>query len=260
MSRRLTMTVLAGFGTLLVGLGLPGVASAATALPLTGETLISTPAPPNGGGPVTDVHGSCVANGSTFTYSISGVAAGPYPGTFIESGSFTLATSTSDLPPSGFTGAITDFHASFTITSVLGTISGTKDLPTGVNGVGFCFDYSGAPFDQPGAFAGQTIADTQYNATITLPDGSKYADSGTSNVQFNYCNQGTGCGTSASNQFTETYVSTGLVLITPPPPVVPTSKDQCKNGGYKNYPALGFKNQGDCVSFVATGGRNGPAL
>jgi hypothetical protein len=38
--------------------------------------------------------------------------------------------------------------------------------------------------------------------------------------------------------------------------VRPTSKDQCKNGGWRNFP--GFKNQGDCVSFVATGGRNPP--
>jgi hypothetical protein len=36
----------------------------------------------------------------------------------------------------------------------------------------------------------------------------------------------------------------------------PTSKEQCKNGGWRNFP--GFKNQGDCVSFVATGGRNRP--
>jgi hypothetical protein len=34
-------------------------------------------------------------------------------------------------------------------------------------------------------------------------------------------------------------------------PVLPTSKDQCKNGGWRNFPQ--FKNQGDCVSFVATG-------
>jgi DNA-binding beta-propeller fold protein YncE len=32
------------------------------------------------------------------------------------------------------------------------------------------------------------------------------------------------------------------------PPRLPTSKDQCKNGGWRNFP--GFKNQGDCVSFV----------
>ena len=37
----------------------------------------------------------------------------------------------------------------------------------------------------------------------------------------------------------------------------PTSKDQCKNGGWRTFG--GFKNQGDCVSFVATGGTNPPA-
>lgn len=36
----------------------------------------------------------------------------------------------------------------------------------------------------------------------------------------------------------------------------PTSKDQCKNGGWRNFP--GFKNEGACVSFVATGGKNTP--
>ncbi len=40
-------------------------------------------------------------------------------------------------------------------------------------------------------------------------------------------------------------------------PLGPTTKDQCKNGGWRNFP--GFKNQGDCVSFIATGGKNPPA-
>jgi hypothetical protein len=39
-----------------------------------------------------------------------------------------------------------------------------------------------------------------------------------------------------------------------PPP--PTSKAQCQHGGWKNYPQ--FKNQGDCVAFVATAGKNEP--
>jgi hypothetical protein len=30
---------------------------------------------------------------------------------------------------------------------------------------------------------------------------------------------------------------------------LPTSKEQCKQGGWRSFP--GFKNQGDCVSFVA---------
>ena len=38
-------------------------------------------------------------------------------------------------------------------------------------------------------------------------------------------------------------------------PVVPTTVQQCKNGGWQTFGA--FKNQGDCVSFVATKGKNG---
>jgi hypothetical protein len=40
--------------------------------------------------------------------------------------------------------------------------------------------------------------------------------------------------------------------------LLPTSKDQCKNGGWRDFGGT-FKNQGDCVSFVATHGRNQPA-
>jgi hypothetical protein len=38
---------------------------------------------------------------------------------------------------------------------------------------------------------------------------------------------------------------------------LPTSTHQCKNGGWRSYGV--FKNQGDCVSFVATKGKNPPA-
>jgi hypothetical protein len=40
---------------------------------------------------------------------------------------------------------------------------------------------------------------------------------------------------------------------------VPTTenlKDQCKDGGWKTFTSPVFKNQGDCVSYFATGGRN----
>ena len=37
---------------------------------------------------------------------------------------------------------------------------------------------------------------------------------------------------------------------------VPTSADQCKKDGWR--PTACFKNQGDCVSFVATKGKNKP--
>jgi hypothetical protein len=38
--------------------------------------------------------------------------------------------------------------------------------------------------------------------------------------------------------------------------LLPTTKDQCKNGGWRTYGV--FRNQGNCVSFVATGGKNRP--
>jgi hypothetical protein len=47
---------------------------------------------------------------------------------------------------------------------------------------------------------------------------------------------------------------TGDIVIAAAAPL-PTSKDQCKRGGWKAY---GFKNQGQCVSFVATGAKNPP--
>ena len=38
---------------------------------------------------------------------------------------------------------------------------------------------------------------------------------------------------------------------------LPRSKEECKDGGWRSFGV--FKNQGDCVSFVTTGGRNQPA-
>jgi hypothetical protein len=38
---------------------------------------------------------------------------------------------------------------------------------------------------------------------------------------------------------------------------LPTNKEECKNGGWRTFGV--FKNQGNCVSFVATKGKNPPA-
>jgi hypothetical protein len=40
-------------------------------------------------------------------------------------------------------------------------------------------------------------------------------------------------------------------------PPAPTSANQCKNDGWKSFGL--FDNQGDCMAFVATKGRNQPA-
>ncbi len=46
---------------------------------------------------------------------------------------------------------------------------------------------------------------------------------------------------------------TGTVTVS----IVPVTAEACKNDGYKAFGV--FKTQGDCVSFVATGGKNLPA-
>lgn len=42
--------------------------------------------------------------------------------------------------------------------------------------------------------------------------------------------------------------------LTPP---MPSTKDDCKNGGWQSYGTT-FRNQGDCVAFVASRGKNAP--
>lgn len=43
------------------------------------------------------------------------------------------------------------------------------------------------------------------------------------------------------------------------PSTEPTDKEQCKNNGWREFVNPSFKNQGDCVSFVATKGKNPPS-
>jgi hypothetical protein len=51
-------------------------------------------------------------------------------------------------------------------------------------------------------------------------------------------------------------VLTGDIVVIDAKPL-PTTKDECKNGGWRSLGV--FKNQGDCVGFVTTQGRNPPA-
>lgn len=53
------------------------------------------------------------------------------------------------------------------------------------------------------------------------------------------------------------FASSVSATIIAPPPALPTSVGECKKGGWENFGGL-FKDQGDCVSFVVTDGRNAP--
>jgi hypothetical protein len=59
---------------------------------------------------------------------------------------------------------------------------------------------------------------------------------------------------SFNSPFSETTVTEGDITVVDAPPL-PTSKDQCKNGGYTSF---GFKNQGECVAFIERGSKPKP--
>ena len=209
-------------GCLILGvLGLGAVeAHAATPSSLAGETFTSH-----------EVKGSTLSgtcNGTSegsVHFSVSGTAAGPFPGTFTESGSFSTHRG----------GFFTSFSSTFTITSAAGTVTGTGSLPKNSVGKASCFPV--------GTVLDVSIDDLVINYSATIPGGGQ--DTGTATVSM--------LGTLGSQlfSFSENFGSTGAVQL-------PTSKAQCKHGGWKSFGTV-FKNQGDCVAFVASGGKNPPS-
>jgi hypothetical protein len=79
------------------------------------------------------------------------------------------------------------------------------------------------------------------------PYGSQYCDGGLAGTgTFRLDSPTSGCWAG--------YTPAVLFNAHVPPP---TSKDQCKHGGWATFDHPAFKNQGDCVSYVATHGKNG---
>jgi hypothetical protein len=97
-----------------------------------------------------------------------------------------------------------------------------------------------------------------YFGEIEFPDGTSLgspalvADANGSRVI-------SGLGVQTPGLFTGTVVFGNVTLVTTlfVNCAVPASKEECKNGGWRDFGV--FKNQGDCVSFVATKGKNPPA-
>jgi hypothetical protein len=141
---------------------------------LTGEFLSSLTA-------ASITSGNCdPAGNSSSTFEISGVAAGPYPGTFTETGSVTIGPQIEEFVPGQFRGPITVFQAHFLITSAVGTVEGDKTLVLdSPANVGVCIGLSGV------LQAEQVIAsDLTYTATITTTDGT-FTDRGSTFANFN---------------------------------------------------------------------------
>src|SRR5215210_3016517 len=136
--------------------------------PLTGENLAATEL---GGDGTSTVTGTCNLLGpSTFTFTVTGVATGPYAGTLTESGTVTIDNALA---------TTTAFDASFTIDSPTGTVTGTKTLSgTAPAPLGLC---GTAAFPTGGADSLHVEGTVDYSATIATPTGTA-TDSGESFV------------------------------------------------------------------------------
>ena len=185
---------------------------------LTGEVLTMTQANQDG----TNVDCVVGSRAGSATFAGNGFATGPYSGTFTVNGRVSTTIDAS--------GTVSGtFDETFKITSPAGTVTGTK---------------SGAlPADTSTCIGSSFAADNamlSYQATIATAEGN-FVDSGESQALLEINT----FGGRHEVIFGETFSSQGVV------PIVPTSKDQCKDGGWQQYPQ--FRNQGDCVSFVETG-------
>ena len=129
----------------------------------------------------------------TPTYSVSGTAAGPYPGSFAETGTIL-----------GPTGPLT---ASFTIASA-GTIVTGSSKTQGLRWSASCGPAFGGSYHDPAAL---------YTATIYTPTGT-YHDEGTSSVDVTI--------TGLTATLTESFTSS----LAQPVPIVPTLTPGRKQG------------------------------
>jgi hypothetical protein len=139
----------------------------------------------------------CNPNGtSTFDYSVTGVASGPYAGTFTETGSVSVTPQTieheTEISPvfgtlTYFSGFLASLDATFTIQSSAGTVTGTKTLALSGDGRAAC--QNTAELQSP-IFGRQTVliilrqAQTTglaYSATLPA-DRRTYCDRGTSSL------------------------------------------------------------------------------
>ena len=187
----------------------------------------------------------CVATSSA-VFTATGVATGPYAGSFREDGAVQYA-SIAD-PSVDFFGPrpITAFSATFTIQSAAGQVTGTKRLPTTTETTGRCQfigDFEGAVIDSSMCYEARLpTGDTEHGVAQTF-----VATFNREGQQF-------------TQEFAETFTSKAVdpARYTALCVGFPTSKDQCKNEGWRTFAPLGFKNEGDCVSYVATRGKNLP--
>jgi hypothetical protein len=147
-----------------------------------------------------------VTGATSYSLDFTGLASGPYPGTFTEQIQATIGSQTSVLPmglfPDGFSpgtqnpslvvpaGRLLSLTASFTIDSPRGDVTGTKTLaavvPADSTHAGTCREWMNEPVlgfgTVTGAYKEVRAFDVDYEATITTPAGN-LLDEGATDLQ-----------------------------------------------------------------------------
>jgi hypothetical protein len=185
--------------------------------PLTGETLTGTG--------VNNIVLNCGASTPSYSFDVSGVATGPYSGTFTEHVSvqqgpgltvpFTFNPSAgTEIRIDAANGPLDRFDASFTITSPTGTVEGTKSLLTGAAAFSQCADFEtvtflGATFTEPAQLTrvSGSAGTLDYRAAISSPLGQS-TDGGTTDIDSVQWVSSL-AGPIAPFTFVENFVSTG---------------------------------------------------
>jgi hypothetical protein len=216
---------------------------------LTGETLSEL-------GPV--MTGRCDPSAtSTIVFRATGFPFGPYEtpypydtGGFTESGTATVGPQPAYQGGGAFgSGALTTFSATFSITTPDATITGTKTADATTHGAGICQEVTGDPDIGNAKLVSADAPGLHYEAKIATADGT-FLDRGTTYVHVDRFTTDKGFPFAT---FSETFEST----LTEPMRI-PTSAEDCKDGGYRDFPALDFKSQGDCVAYVVSSNSQDP--
>lgn len=229
---RFAVSVLAAIPALMVGLVVAPSAAAETLPPnLNGQVMESY----DTWGFAERMASQCDSNGpTTFSFTTSGKTGGPYPGTFTEQVTAVVAphpeggeVSVYGVPVPAY--RTISVHATFTIDSSAGTVTGTKDLVVDGGRTATCGSATGtATYNNQTSDATVVAASfggrLTYTATIETGDGT-YSDTGTSDVFFMNYGMRNASVISETDGFWEYFYSTQPVVPLGPASVALTPAD-----------------------------------
>ncbi len=140
------------------------------------------------------------------------------------------------------------FNASFDLSSPSVTLPNTVIVGIAYNTA----DYGAAPIHQAGPYNSLNVGvPTGQTATVGTDSNADSVFWNTSFPGFYADNGAAGVGIFRQDTVWSPNGTVAIEITAAPTPVAPpTSKDQCKNGGWTSFTNPSFANQGGCISFV----------